>query len=266
MWIDSHCHLDHKHLRNQADLDVIINRARQAGVEGMLSINCKIFSEFDSLVKLIKPFPDVWCTVGTHPHDAGVKEEIAQNVGDIVRRASSDSKVIGIGESGLDYFYPNSSPEDQQISYRKHIQACLEANMPIVIHARDADEDILKIMKEEAGDNNHRGLRGVMHCFSSSRWLAEEALAFGFYLSFSGILTFKKSEELRNIARDTPKERLLVETDSPYLTPEPYRKEVNEPQYVTHTGECLAALHEVAPKDMAELTKQNFYTLFDRAA
>ena len=264
MWIDSHCHLDHERFHNTGSAEELIARARANGTDGMLSINCRISDEFEKLLALVRPHENVWCTIGTHPHDASDQAELAVTVDKIVEK-SVDKKVIGIGESGLDYFYTNSDPKDQQISFRKHINACLNSDLPIVIHARDADEDIMRIMKEEAGTGNERGLRGVMHCFSSTRWLAEQALEFGFYISFSGIVTFKKSEELRDIARDVPLGRLLVETDAPFLTPEPYRKEMNEPKYVGVTGQCLANVHSISEERMASVTKQNFFTLFNKA-
>jgi|MDSW01.1.fsa_nt_gb TatD DNase family protein len=265
MWIDSHCHLDHNRFLNHGGAEALVANAKENGVEGMLSINCEIAAEFDDLLELVKPLENVWCTIGTHPHDASVEAEKAITVEQIVKRAQSHKKIVGIGESGLDYFYKNSEVEDQHTSFRKHINACIEADLPLVIHARDADEDIIRLMREEAGKNNDRGLRGVMHCFSSGADLAWQALEFGFYISFSGILTFKKSEELREIAKKVPLDRLLVETDAPFLTPEPHRKEMNEPKYVPVTGTCLADVHKMSATKMAQITKDNFFTLFNKA-
>jgi TatD DNase family protein len=265
MWIDSHCHLDHGRFTNAGVAEAIVERAHDNQVMGMLSINCEIASEFENLLELVIPHENVWCSVGTHPHEAGREVEKAITVEQICKKALSHEKVIGIGESGLDYFYKHSSLEDQQTSFRKHINACIETDMPLIIHARDADEDIFRIMQEEAGESNHKGLRGVFHCFSSGAELAWQGLEFGFYLSFSGILTFKKSEDLREIAKATPLDRLLVETDAPFLTPEPHRKEVNEPKFVSLTGQKLAEIRSVAPEDMAKITSSNFFTLFNKA-
>lgn len=265
MWIDSHCHLDHNRFLNHGGPEQIISNAREEGVSGMLSINCEIASEFDDLLELVKPQENVWCSIGTHPHDAGIEAEKAVTLEQLCQKALSHEKVIAIGESGLDYFYNNSPVEDQQESFRKHINACIETDMPLIIHARDADEDIIRIMREEAGAKNERGLRGVFHCFSSGRELAEQGIDFGFYVSFSGIVTFKKSEELRDIAQNIPLDRLLVETDAPFLTPEPYRKEMNEPKYVPYTGQVLADIHNKTQKEIAEITKENFFNLFNRA-
>ena len=265
MWIDSHCHLDHNRFLNHGGPEAIVSNAKEQGVDGMLSINCEIVAEFDDLLNAVKPLENIWCTIGTHPHDAGVEAEKATTLEEICQKAISHPKIVGIGESGLDYFYNNSSHEDQQASFRKHINACIETDLPLVIHARDADEDIIRIMREEAGETNQRGLRGVFHCFSSGEELALQGIDFGFYVSFSGILTFKKSEDLRAIAAKVPKDRLLVETDAPFLTPEPHRKEMNEPKYVPFTGQKLAEVHHMSAEDMAALTKENFFNLFTKA-
>jgi TatD DNase family protein len=263
MWIDSHCHLNHAKLAEAGTPEQVVENARAGGVESMLTICCRVADEFPEVLATAKKFPNVWCTIGTHPHDASKPGELALTQDQLVEKSLSDPKIVGIGETGLDYFYKNSTPEDQHVSFRKHIRACIEADMPMVVHARDADEDIAKIIKEE---NKSGKLRGVMHCFSSGRKLAEEALDFGFYISFSGILTFKQAEDLRAIARDVPKDRLLVETDSPYLAPMPHRGKTNQPAYVAHTGAVLAEIHGVSPEEMARITKQNFFSLFKRAA
>lgn len=262
MWIDSHCHLNHDKLQPLGAAEQVVAAANAAGIDGMVSINCQIVEEFQGLVDLVTPLKNVWCTIGTHPHDASVPAEKAITLDELIRLAQSSPKVVGIGESGLDYFYKNSTVEDQHTSFRKHIQACLATDIPIVIHARDADEDVIRLIREET---NGKGMRGVMHCFSSGAKMAEEAVDLGFHISFSGILTFKNSEELRNIARKVPQDRLLVETDSPYLAPEPYRGKTNQPAYVSHTGAVLANLHEMPPEKMATITTENFFSLFNRA-
>lgn len=262
MWIDSHCHLNHDKLQPLGEAEKVVAAANAAGIDGMVSINCQIAEEFQGLVDLVTPLKNVWCTIGTHPHDASAEAEKAITLDELIRLSQSSPKVVGVGESGLDYFYKNSSVEDQHSSFRKHIQACLATDLPLVIHARDADEDVIRLLREET---NGKGMRGVMHCFSSGAKMAEEAVDLGFHISFSGILTFKNSEELRNIARRVPLDRLLVETDSPYLAPEPYRGKTNQPAYVSHTGTVLAHLHEMLPEKMAAITTENFFSLFNKA-
>ena len=262
MWIDSHCHLDHAKLQPIGEVSKIVSDANAAGVSGMVSINCQIVEEFADLLNLVKPLRNVWCTFGTHPHEASRDDEKFVLLDDLIRLAKSDEKIVGIGESGLDYYYKNSTVEDQHSSFRKHIQACIATDLPLVVHARDADDDIIRLIREETAG---KGMRGVMHCFSSGPKLAEEAIDLGFYISFSGILTFKKSDELRNIAKHVPKDRLLVETDSPYLAPEPHRGSTNQPAYVAHTGAVLAGVHDISPENMADLTTANFFTLFNKA-
>ena len=263
-WIDSHCHLNHARNDGADTPESIAARAKQNGVSGMLSICCEIATEFESLHNHVKPLANVWCTVGTHPHDAGLDTEKSVSKEDIVKIANSHDKVIGIGESGLDYFYNNSSHEDQEQSFRKHIQACIETNLPLVVHARDADDDVIRMIREENKKAGQR-VRGVMHCFSSGAKMAEEALAEGFYISCSGIVTFKKSTDIQAIAKSVPMNRILVETDAPFLAPEPYRGKTNEPAYVVHTGKYLAGLLGVADDDLCKHTRDNFFTLFDKA-
>ncbi len=263
MWIDSHCHLNHTNIKGAGAPSDLVSRAKDAGVDGMLTICCRIAEEMDELLSITQDNDNVWCTVGTHPHDASKDGEKALSKADIVKIANSYPKIVGIGESGLDYYYNYSTPEDQAASFRKHIQACIETRLPLVVHARDADEDIIRIIREEGEGTN---LKGVMHCFSSGPKLAEDALEFGFYISFSGIVTFKKSTELQDIAKTVPLDRILVETDAPFLAPEPFRGKTNEPAYVQHTGRFVAALKEVSEEVIATHTKQNFFTLFDKAA
>lgn len=263
MWIDSHCHLIHNRLNNIGGPTQIIGNAKEAGIDAMLTICCDIAHEFPQVLALAREYTTVWCTIGTHPHDAGIEAEKAVTLDQLVELALSDPNIIGIGESGLDYFYKHSSVEDQQESFRKHIRACVETGLPLVVHARDADEDIIRIIREEGDGTN---LKGVMHCFSSGRKLGEEALEFGFYISFSGIVTFAKSQELRDFAKDVPLDRLLVETDAPFLAPEPHRGKINEPALLIHTGKLLAVLHDIPVEALASYTTQNFFRLFDKAA
>lgn len=262
MWIDSHCHLNHKRLAQLGDVAAVVDNAVQNQVDGMLTVCCRIREDFDDILAIAKQFPNVWCTVGTHPHDAGQADEKSIDLNELVRLAQVDSKVVGIGESGLDYFYKHASVEDQQENFRKHIRACLETKLPLVVHSRDADDDIMRILREEAAGE---ALKGVMHCFSSSRKMGEEALEFGFYISFSGIVTFKTAMELQDFAKIVPLDRILVETDAPFLAPEPHRGRINESALVAHTGRFVAGLKNVSEDEMASKTKKNFFDLFDRA-
>lgn len=262
MWIDSHCHLNHKGIAEKGSPADIVRAANAAGVDGMLTICCRMSEDIDSLLEITRSNKNVWCTIGTHPHDAGLAAEKAFSAEDIVRIAAANPAVVGIGETGLDYYYDNSPREDQAQSFRKHIQACIAANLPMIVHTRDAEQDTYDIMSSEGQGS---GLRGVMHCFSSSRWLAEKALSMGFYISFSGIVTFPKAEELREIARIVPLNRVLVETDAPFLAPVPYRGKVNEPAYVVKTGEILSGIYEKSPTEFAKITSDNFLRLFNKA-
>lgn len=262
MLIDSHCHLNNKKLSGFGTPSDVVARANAAGVAGMVTICCRIASEFPEILNIARTHKNVWCTIGTHPHDAGVPEELAITQDDLVRQAQSDPKIVGIGESGLDYFYKHSTPEDQAVSFRKHIRACIETGLPLVVHARDADEDIMRIIREEGTGTK---LKGVMHCFSSGRKMGEEAVDFGFHISFSGIVTFDKSDELRAFARDVPADRILVETDAPYLAPEPFRGKTNEPALTVHTASVVAKVRGLSESDLATQTTKNFFMLFDRA-
>jgi TatD DNase family protein len=214
---------------------------------------------FPAIHDIAQTHDDISCTVGTHPHHADQENEIPiQTLIDYAQR----TKVIAIGETGLDYYYDNSPRDIQAESFRRHLRACRETSLPVIVHTRDADEDTLQILREEGLG---RGLTGVLHCFSSGRVLAEEAVAGGFYVSLSGLLTFKKSDWLRDIVADLPTDRLLVETDAPYLAPEPYRGKRNEPAYVQHTLATLADVKGLSVDAMADRTTQNFQTLFSKA-
>ncbi len=262
--IDSHCHLTHERTSSDDTPAVLMDRARSVGVGGALTICCKISEEFDTIRNVARTVPGVWCTVGTHPHEAEITEEQAITEDQLVAYASSDPRVIGVGETGLDYYYDHSDRGVQATSFRKHIRAAARAGLPLIIHTRDADDDTIRILREEGAGADPR-VRGVMHCFSGSAALAEQSLAIGFYISFSGIITFKKAGELRDIARTVPLDRILVETDAPYLAPEPLRGKVNEPAYIIHTVRMLAELKRVSEEDVVAACNANFYRLFDRA-
>ncbi|WP_120007614.1 TatD family hydrolase [Teichococcus vastitatis] len=255
MLVDSHCHLDYF---TEAEIEAVLQRAQDAGVTEMVTIGVRM-AQADAVKALAERFPAVWGTVGVHPQNVG--EGPLPSVDEIVR-AADHPRIIGLGESGLDYFYDKAPHEVQHDGFRRHIQAARRTGLPLVIHARDADEDIAAVLREE-----HAGgaFPFLLHCFSSGRGLANTALELGGYLSFSGILTFPKSAELREIARDAPRDRILVETDAPYLAPVPFRGKRNEPSYVAHTARMLAELLELEPEALAGLTTANFRRLFNRA-
>jgi TatD DNase family protein len=254
--IDSHCHLDYFQGEDRAG---VLARAAAAGVAEMVTIGTRLTRSAE-MRALSDAHPNVWCTVGIHPHNAGEGEVPTP---DAIVAETHHPKVIGIGESGLDYFYDKAPRDRQQAGFRAHIRAARLSGLPLCIHARDADDDIAAILREEAGQG---AFPFLLHCFSSGRGLAEAALALGGYVSFSGILTFPKSQEIRDIARDVPKERLLVETDAPYLAPVPFRGKRNEPGYVAHTAKVLAEVHGMGAGEMADLTTANFRRLFPKAA
>ncbi len=262
MFIDFHCHLNHAANGEDNIPSDIIARALNADVDGMLTICCRIAEEMDELLAITRANHNVWCSVGTHPHDAGQTAEQAIDLHKLVFIAKSDPNIVGIGESGLDYFYNHSGKAEQQESFRKHIRACLETGLPLIIHARDADDDIIGILKEE-GSGTH--LKGVLHCFSSTPKLAEFGIDIGFYISFSGMITFKKMDWLRDIAKKIPLDKTLIETDAPFLAPAPYRGKTNEPAYIRHTAQTLADIHGMSLDQIATQTKNNFFRLFDRA-
>jgi TatD DNase family protein len=257
MLVDSHCHLDPYF---QGEVAEVLDRARQAGVGRMVTIGVRL-SQTPRLLALAEAHLELSCTVGIHPHNAGEAPppEVAELVG-----LARHPKVIGIGESGLDYFYDKAPRAAQAESFRRHIRAAQETGLPLVVHARDADEDIAAILAEERARGG--AFPFLMHCFSSGPELARRAVAMGGYVSFSGILTFPKSGALRALAAELPEERLLVETDAPYLAPAPLRGTRNEPALVVHTARVLAEARGVAPERMAEITTANFFRLFRKAA
>ena len=256
MLVDTHCHLDYY---RPEDIDAVLARAAGAGVGEMVTIGTRLSRSAD-MFGLAEAHPNVWCTVGTHPHHAAehpvpTPEEIAA--------LAAHPRCIGIGEAGLDYFYDKAPRDVQQACFRAHVRAAALAGLPLVIHARDADDDMIKILQDERHSAGEFGF--LLHCFSSGRGLAEAALALGGYVSFSGILTFPKSQEIRDIARDVPLDRLLVETDSPYLAPVPFRGKRNEPAWVAHTARVLAEVKGLTPEALATQTTANFRRLFAKA-
>ncbi len=230
-------------------------RAKAAGVGLMVTISTRV-RQFERIRDIADVHAEVYCSVGTHPHNA--HEELDVTADDLIRLAAHP-KCVAIGEAGLDYFYDSAPREAQAQGLRTHIEAARETGLPLVIHARDADDDMIRILEDEAGKG---AFPALLHCFSSGRRLMEAGVALGLYVSFSGILTFKRSDELRAIASDVPADRLLVETDAPYLAPQPWRGKRNEPAYVAHTCEVLAAVKGVTPAAMAATTTANFLRLF----
>lgn len=255
MLVDSHCHLDFPDLAEERD--AIVQRARDAGVVRMVTISTKVH-QFDAIRAIAESYDDIFCSVGTHPHHADTELDVTAD--DLVRLTEGE-KVVAIGEAGLDYFYDKAPREAQAEGFRRHIDAARRTGLPLVIHARDADEDMAAILTEETGKG---AFPFVLHCFSSGRSLAETGIDLGGYVSFSGILTFKNSQEIRDIAKDMPADRILVETDAPYLAPPPYRGKRNEPSYVVNTAQVLADTRGVSLDAIGEVTTANFYRLFSK--
>jgi TatD DNase family protein len=255
MLVDSHCHLDFPDFADE--LDAVVARARDKGVARMVTISTRV-KRHAELIAITERFPDVYCSVGTHPHHAGEEPDIG--TGELVAR-TNHPKVVAIGEAGLDYHYDNSPRDLQEKSFRAHIAAARETRLPLVIHAREADADVAKILTEETGKGS---FPAVLHCFTGGRELAMTAIDLGLLISFTGILTFKNSQNLRDIAGDLPADRILVETDAPYLAPGPYRGKRNEPAYVVETAKVLAEVRGVSPEVIARQTTENFFRLFSK--
>jgi TatD DNase family protein len=254
MLIDSHCHLDFPDFASERDR--VVARAGAAGVRRLITISTLV-SKFDEVRALATAYKDVFCTVGTHPMNA--KDE--QVSIEALVKLSAYEKCVGIGEAGLDYHYDDTPRDIAAQVFRTHIAAARETGLPLVIHARDADDDMVAILEDEMGKG---AFKAVLHCFTSTRRLAEAGLSLGFYVSFSGIVTFKNSHELRAIARDVPNDRLLVETDAPFLAPVPHRGRRNEPAYVAETAKVLAEVKGVSAADLAAMTTANVLRLFSK--
>ena len=256
MLIDSHCHLDFADF--DAERDALIDRAHASGVTQMVTISTRV-RKLDTLLALTERYPSVFCSVGTHPNNAD--EELDVTADDLVRLAEANAKVVAIGECGLDYFYDTQKPEDQKTGFRRHIEAARRTQLPLVIHSRSADDDMAAILTEETGKG---AFPFILHCFSAGQALADTGVALGGYVSFSGILTFPKSTELRDIAKTVPMDRLLVETDAPYLAPKRWRGKRNEPSYVVNTAEVLAEVKGVSYEEMARITTENAFRCFSK--
>ena len=256
MLVDSHCHLNFPDFVE--DLDAVVERAQAQGV-GVMQTICTKMHEFDGILAIAEFYPHIYCSVGVHPHE--VAKEPMVTVEQLLSK-TQHHKVIGIGETGLDFYYEHSPRKEQEESFRRHIEVCRETKLPLIVHTRDADDDTIRIMQDEMKKGEYPGL---IHCFSSGQRMADAALEMGFYISVSGIATFKKAQELRDVLKTVPLERMLVETDSPYLAPMPHRGKRNEPSYVVNTNKVLAELKEVEEAECAEVTTNNFFELFSKA-
>ncbi|MBV9245057.1 MAG: TatD family hydrolase [Methylobacteriaceae bacterium] len=255
MLVDSHCHLDFPDF--EAELDAVVARAEAAGITRMITISTRV-SAFDRIAAIADGYGGVFCSVGTHPHNAHEEPDVAA---DELVRLARHPKCVGIGETGLDYHYDKSPRDIAARVFRTHIDAARETGLPLIVHARDADDDVAAILQEEMGKG---AFAGVLHCFTSSPRLARVGLELGLFVSFSGVLTFKGSSELRAIARDIPLERLLVETDAPFLAPVPFRGKRNEPAFVAATARVLAETKGVSEAALAEATTRNVLRLFSK--
>jgi TatD DNase family protein len=255
MLVDSHCHLDFPDFANE--LDAVVARAGAAGVARMVTISTRV-RRFAGVLSIAERFPEVYCSVGTHPHYA--HEELDVTVDDLVAE-TRHPKVVAIGEAGLDYHYDNSPREAQERGFRTHIAAARATGLPLVIHSREADADTARILEEETGQG---AFPAVLHCFTGGPDLARRAVALGHYVSFTGILTFKNSIALREIAAELPADRILVETDAPYLAPNPFRGKRNEPAFVVETAKVLADTRGVSLEEIARQTSDNFFRLFGK--
>lgn len=257
MLVDSHCHLDFPEFA--PELDAVIARAEAAGVGTMLTISTHL-SRFDRVLAIAERFHNVYCTVGVHPHEAASEGTVTVEA---LTRLAGHPKVVGFGETGLDYYYEHSPRDAQKQSFRVHVAAARTTGLPVVIHTRDADDDIAGILAAERAEGV---FTGVIHCFSSTLALASEAVGLGLYISFSGIVTFKKADALREVAAAVPLERLLVETDAPFLAPAPKRGRRNEPAFVVHTAAEVAKVRGLDQAVLQRATSENFFRLFAKAA
>ncbi|MFV0431300.1 MAG: TatD family hydrolase [Alphaproteobacteria bacterium] len=257
MFIDSHCHLDFPELKD--DMDTIIQNAKNSQIKAILNIATKP-QNFDAALKLIEPYDFIYQAVGTHPHYS--KDDTETSPTPLVEYINKHNRIVAVGEVGLDFHYNHSPYEQQEMQFRRHIEAARILQLPVIVHTRKAEAETLQILKEERAKGDFDIL---IHCFSGSEEFADTCLELGAYLSFSGILTFKSAAEIQKVAQKAPKNRILIETDAPYLAPVPYRGKTNEPAYVAHTAAFLAELRDVSIDEIAEITSDNFYQLFKKA-
>jgi TatD DNase family protein len=254
--VDSHCHLDYAPLSE--DLEGTLRRAHDRGVKAFLTIGTEL-SKIPTLAAIAESYENVFATLGVHPHEAE-KTLPPDELLTVLMEGATHPKMVGFGETGLDYYYEHSPKAEQLSAFKTHIEAALACDLPLIVHTRNADEDTITCLKT-IGQGK---ARGVMHCFSGNAWLRDQALELGFYISASGILTFRKAEDIREVFKDVPLDRLLVETDSPYLAPEPYRGKPNEPAFVVETAHVLAGLKGISFEELCAQTTQNFCTLFSK--
>ena len=255
MLVDSHCHLDFPEFA--PELDQVVARARAAGVGRMVTISTRV-RKLPQVIAVAEKYPEIFASVGTHPHNA--HEELDIDAAELVKLAQHP-KIVAIGEAGLDYHYDKSPRDAQAQGFRQHIAAARQTGLPLVIHAREADADMAAILEEENGKG---AFPAVLHCYTGGRDLAFKAVELGLYIGFTGIITFKNGQDLRDIARDLPADRILVETDAPYLAPIPYRGKRNEPSYVVNTAKVLAETRGVSEAEIARQTTENFFRLFSK--
>jgi TatD DNase family protein len=255
--IDSHCHIDGEQF--DADRDEVVKRAKEAGVVAMLNVGTgdPQSDDFRKAVAVAQGYDNVYAAVGVHPHDAKLYDDAAE--AHLIGLVRSSDKVIAWGEIGLDYYYDHSPRDVQRQVFKRQIRTARELSLPIIIHSRDADNETVEILTNEC---SYDGFRGIMHCFGGTAAMAEALLPLGFFISFAGNVTFKKADKLRDAARSVPIDRLLVETDCPFLTPVPFRGKRNEPAYVAHTALYLAEFYGVAPDQLAQQTTKNFCSIF----
>lgn len=255
MLVDSHCHLDFPDYAGK--VDEVLARARAAGVGVCVSIGTEL-SRFPGVKAVAEAHANVWCSVGVHPHES--EKELLDDEAALIAEAAHP-KVVAIGETGLDYYYEHSPRAPQQSNFRSHIAAARQTGLPVIVHTRDADDDTIDILRDEMAKGR---FTGMIHCFTGTQKLADAALELGLYISVSGIATFKNSQALRDVIKSVPLDRLLVETDAPYLAPVPHRGKTNEPAFVTHTATMLADLKGISGKELADATTANFFRLFSK--
>ena len=256
MIIDSHCHLNYEPM--SLSLSEVIKRANKEGVEYMLTISTEDKS-FEKILKITSEHNCVFGTYGIHPHEA--KNHLSINSIEIIKKLNFSNKIIGIGETGLDFFYNHSTKKDQIKLFEEHISAAQETNLPLIVHTRNAEDETLEILKKK---KNERDFKVLIHCFTGSKKFAFNLIDLGAYISASGVITFKKSKDLANTFKKLPNEQILVETDAPYLAPVPLRGKSNEPSYITHTIKFLSDLKEISFKDFSNITSTNFFKLFGK--
>lgn len=257
IFVDSHCHLNYDPMQN--DIAGVLQRAAAVDIHYMMAIGTCL-KKAQEVIDIAQNHDPIFATVGVHPHE--VDEEGVPDL-DTLRELAQRTKVVGLGETGLDYFYDHSDRDNQKESFRRHIRLAKELTLPLIIHARAAEADILEILKEERVDE--MDFPGVIHCFTGTKEFAEATMAMGFYISISGIVTFKKAEELREIVKAIPLEKLLVETDAPYLAPTPFRGKPNEPSLMIHTAKEVARLKGCSLEELANITTENYFNIFQKA-